>query len=126
MGHRGGGPGRAILGRWERARATGPVGCGDKGARTVMSLTRRCRTAVVVGVGVLSVWAPAAGASDRVVPYALGGFVPAPVGPGVGGSASFGSCTHDRHSNGTAWIGGDGQARTGGNEEAQCQGTGSQ
>jgi len=81
-----------------------------------MSLSRRCRKAVIVGVGVLSVCTPAGRAGAQVLPT-----VPVAPGSSAGGSASSGSCTHDRHVSAPAGVAGDGQARTGGNEEAQCQ-----
>jgi hypothetical protein len=85
-----------------------------------MSLSRMCRRAVIVGAGVVSVCVPAPGAVAQGLP------IPSLAPTGVGGSASGGSCTHDRHVNGIALIGGDLQNRTGGNEDAQCQGTGTQ
>ena len=77
------------------------------------------RVAAVAFAAVLSIGAPAAGASAQVL-------TPFPAGGAAGGSISAGNCTHDRYMNGAASIGGDGQGRTGGNEDVQCQGTGEQ
>jgi len=77
-----------------------------------------------VALAALWICASAGGANAQVATPA-GPLAPAVQAP-VDGIASSGSCTHDRHNNGATGLGGDGQARTGGNEDAQCQGAGLQ
>jgi len=85
-----------------------------------MTLNRRCGRAVAAALGALSICASGAAARADVT-----GLSPAVQMP-VNGIASAGDCTHDRHTNGAAGIGGDGQGRTGGTENAQCQQSGLQ
>ena len=87
-----------------------------------MTISQKYRRMGILGVGLLLVCAPATAAKAQAGVFPPGAILP----PAAGGSISYGSCTHDRHSNGAAGIGGDGQSRTGGNEEAQCQGAGGQ
>jgi|SRR5581483_2148128 len=89
-----------------------------------MSICRTFRRVVGLVIGVLSVCAATATTAEAAF-YPVAPPIAAGT-PAAGGSISLGSCTHDRHSNGAAGFGGDGQARTGGNEDAQCQGAGTQ
>ena len=85
-----------------------------------MALNRTRRGAVATALAGLSICASAAGANAQVLTG-----TPAVQAP-INGSASSGACTHDRHNTGGFGFGGDGQGRTGGTEDVQCQGAGLQ
>jgi hypothetical protein len=94
-----------------------------------MTPNRKPIGAVTVAVAALSVFAPVARVDAQVLPAMpvapFSPLAPAVQAP-VNGSASSGSCTHDRHNSGPVGFGGDGQGRTGGTEDVQCQGAGLQ
>ena len=108
-----------------------------------MTVNRRCQSVVAGALVALWVSALAAATPADALTGPVASLTPTapltPVAPlpsvttlvptvqmPVDGIASSGSCTHDRHNNGATGIGGDGQGRTGGNEDAQCQGAGLQ